>query len=162
MESVQDLFEHELRDMYDAEQKLVRATATMSKKVTDQKFSTALAEHSKQTEGQVKRLEKVFDEIGKKPRREPCDGINGLIEEFTGFVKDEKPAPAVLDCFAHGAAAKVEHYEIEAYKGLIELGNRLGLSTVTELQANLAEEQEAARKLETMSETLTQKVPVSA
>jgi ferritin-like metal-binding protein YciE len=162
MENVQDLFEHELRDIYDAEQKLVRATATMSKKVTDSKFSTALAQHSKETEGQVKRLEKVFQELGKKPRREACDGINGLISEFSGFVKDEKPAPEVLDCFAHGAAAKVEQYEIEAYKGLIELGNRLGLSTVKELKANLAEEEAAAQKLESMSEALTNRVPVGA
>ncbi len=158
MDNAQDLFEHELRDIYDADRKLVRATESMAKKVKDPKLSKALNEHSKVTQGQVSRLEKVFADLGRKPRREACDGINGLISEFQGFVK-ERPAPEVMDFFAIGAASKVEHYEIEAYKSLITLAKKLGLGSMNLLQDNLVEEQEAASELEAMSSALAGRLP---
>jgi ferritin-like metal-binding protein YciE len=161
MESARDLFEHELRDIYDAEHKLVRATATMAEKASDPALSEAFQEHSRVTENQVKRLETVFEAIDRAPRREPCDGINGLIEEFSGFVKDEKPASEVLDFFALGAASKVEHYEIEAYKSLIALGEQLGIDCAPLIE-NLAEEEETATRLEAMSAEIAKRVPVEA
>jgi len=160
MDNAQELFEHELRDMYDAEHKLVKATMTMAKKVKDPKLTKAFEEHSEVTQGQVRRLEKVFGEIGRKPRRETCDGINGLIEEFSGFVK-EKPEAEVLNFFAIGAASKVEHYEIEAYKTLISLGEKLGLRSVGLLRENLAEEEETASKLESMSGDFARRLPTN-
>lgn len=159
MESARALFEHELRDIYDAETKLVRATASMAKKTTDEKLSAALAEHSKVTEGQIKRLDSVFEQIDRAPRREPCDGVNGLIEEFTGFVKDESPEASVLDFFAIGAASKVEQYEIQAYKSLIALGEKLGIDC-GELAANLAEEEQAASELEAMVPSALERLPL--
>jgi ferritin-like metal-binding protein YciE len=156
LETAQDLFEHELRDMYDAEEKLVRATETMANKVEDQTLTQAFQEHCEVTKGQVKRLEQVFKALGREPRREKCDGINGLIEEFSGFVKED-PAPAVLDFFAIGAASKVEHYEIEAYKSLIALAGQLGVDAGP-LEANLAEEQETASKLEAMASSFAERL----
>lgn len=148
----EELFEHELKDIYDAEKKLVRATESMAKKVSDQELSGALKEHSQVTKGQVERLEAVFQGLGKKPRREPCKGINGLIEEFTEFVK-EKPSKDVLNFFAVGAASKVEHYEITAYKSLIKLAGRLGQKDAARLlEQNLTEEEQTAQQLEMMSD----------
>lgn len=160
MENARDLFEHELRDIYDAEEKLVRATETMAKKVNDETLSKAFQEHHEVTKNQVKRIEAVFKDIGREPRREKCPGINGLIEEFSEFVKED-PSDEVLDFFAIGAATKVEHYEINAYKSLIALAGQLGVDA-TPLQQNLAEEEETAQKLESMSASFAGRVPAGA
>ena len=159
METAKDLFEHELRDIYDAEEKLVRATATMADKVEDERLTQTFAQHCEVTKGQVKRLEDVFKAIGREPRREKCPGINGLIEEFSEFVK-EGPAPAALNFFAIGAASKVEHYEIEAYKSLIALADQIGIDP-SPLVQNLAEEEEAATMLESMSKDFANRLPTN-
>lgn len=153
LDTLQELFEHELRDMYDAENKLVRALDTMAKKVGDETLSQAFKEHRQMTQGQVKRLEKVFRFVDKKPRREPCRGINGLIEEFTKFVSQEEPSKEILNAFAIGAALKVEHYEIVAYQSLLRLAGRSGLTeAIGLLEQSLAEEQDTAQRLESMAD----------
>lgn len=149
------LFGHELRDVYDAEMKLVRATQSMAKKVKDKELSASLLEHSKVTENQAARLEKVFEIMGRKPRRQKCKGIDGLIEEFTSFVQEEKPSPDVLNVFATVAGQKVEYYEIVSYRSLIRLATELGLNDAVSLfEQNLEEEQRAAEELEAASERL--------
>ena len=154
METARELFEHELRDMYDAELKLVKALETMATKCTNSDLVAAFETHQQVTEEQARRLEQVFEAVSRKPRREPCAGINGLIEEFSKFTK-ENPSDEVLDVFATGAAQKVEHYEICAYNALIELGNHLGISEAVQLfQATLAEEQETAELLRAMAQKL--------
>jgi ferritin-like metal-binding protein YciE len=158
-ETAKELFEHELRDIYDAENKLVRATENMAKKVDDLELTRSFKEHSQVTKGQVRRLEKVFDLVGRKPRRERCKGIDGLIEEFTSFVKEEDPSQEVIDVFATSAASKVEHYEIAAYQGLIQLATQLGIEeAVTLFEETLAEETETAQKLEMAGKELGQKL----
>lgn len=162
MDTAKDLFEHELRDIYDAEHKLVNALETMANKVSNEQLSKSFQEHRTVTQTQIERLDKVFALIDRSPRREPCDGINGLISEFSGFVKDESPSEKVLDVFATAAAQKVEHYEICSYKSLIKLSDTLGLTEAAELfEQNLREEQETATELETMSEKLGQELPTS-
>lgn len=160
MDNARELFEHELRDMYDAEEKLVKATKTMAKKVADETLSRAFQEHCEVTKGHVKRLEQVFAGIDREPRREKCDGVNGLIKEFSSFTKQE-PTDQVLDFFAIGAASKVEHYEIDAYKSLIALAENIGVDA-TPLKENMTEEEEALHKLESMSETFANRVPAGA
>ena len=162
MDSAKDLFEHELRDIYDAEHKLVNALETMGNKVADEQLSKSFEEHRAVTQNQIERLDKVFGLIDRVSRREACDGINGLISEFSGFVKDESPAEPVLNVFATAAALKVEHYEICSYKSLIKLADTLGLTEAAELfEQSLKEEQETATELETMSEKLGQELPTS-
>jgi ferritin-like metal-binding protein YciE len=154
METARELFEHELRDMYDAEQKLVGALETMAKKCSNAELVEAFETHQQVTEEQARRLEEVFGMLSRKPRREPCVGINGLIEEFSKFVK-EKPSADILDVFATGAAEKVEQYEISAYDSLILLGNHLGISDAVRLfELTLAEEQETAELLKAMAQKL--------
>lgn len=155
METLKDLFVHELRDIYDAENKLVNAVESMASKVTDPKLVSALQGHLKVTKQQVGRLEEVFPLVGLKPTREACKGINGLIEEFSTFVKDESPANEILDTFAIGAAQKVEHYEMCAYESLIELATSLGLTEAVSLfEATLSEEQEASETLKSLSSSI--------
>jgi ferritin-like metal-binding protein YciE len=159
MEQGIELFEHELKDIYDAENKLSRELESMAKKVTDEQLAEGFLEHKQQTDGQIKRLDDVFGLLDKKPSRETCHGINGLIKEFKSFVDEEKPSPELLDVFATGASLKVEHYEMAAYKSLIKLARQAGLNdAVSLLEENLSEEEETARKLEALSEELGQRV----
>jgi ferritin-like metal-binding protein YciE len=154
-----ELFEHELKDIYDAESKLSRELEGMAKKASDEELVEGYLEHKQQTDRQIKRLEDVFGILDKKPSRETCHGINGLLKEFKSFVADEKPAPELLDVFAAGASLKVEHYEIAAYKSLIQLAQQAGLSdAVSLLKQNLSEEQETAAKLEILAEKLGTRV----
>ena len=160
METGKDLFLHELKDIYDAENKLVNALETMADKVEDEQLAKSFEEHRKVTQGQAERLEKVFQLIDRAPSREKCDGINGLISEFQSFVKEEEPDGKVLNVFATGAALKVEHYEIVSYKSLIKLADQLGLTEAAELfEQSLKEEMETAQELEQMSEKLGQELP---
>lgn len=160
MDTGRELFEHELRDIYDAEHKLVNALETMANKVPNPELSQSFTDHRKVTQGHAQRLEQVFKMLDRAPRREPCKGINGLIEEFSHFVQEESPADAVLNVFATAAAIKVENYEISAYKSLIRLADQLGLSEAAELfEQTLREEQETATELEQMSDKLGQEIP---
>jgi ferritin-like metal-binding protein YciE len=155
LDTQQELFEHELRDIYDAEHKLVRALRTMAKKVPDRTLSEGLEEHRRITQGQIKRLEEIFRLLDKKPRREPCRGINGLIDEFKKFVDQEDVSDEILSAFAVGAGLKVEQYEIVAYEMLLKLATRLDLPDALELLGeNLAEELDAVRQLEALADQL--------
>jgi len=155
LDTQQELFEHELRDVYDAEHKLVRALQTMAKKIPDRALSEGFSEHRRITQEQVKRLEEIFRLLDKKPRREPCRGINGLINEFTKFLNDEEPSEETLNAFAVGAGLKIEQYEIVAYQTLLRLAGQLDLAEAPDLLAqNLSEEREAAHQLEVLAEQL--------
>lgn len=154
-DSLKELFEHELRDIYDAENKLLNALETMSNDASDEQLGNAFKEHREVTQQQIQRLERVFELVDRSPRREPCAGINGLIEEYSKFKKEEDPSPEILDVFATGAALKVENYEISSYKSLIKLAQQLGLNeAVTLFQDTLREEEETAREVEQMAEVV--------
>ena len=160
LDTQQELFEHELRDIYDAEHKLVRALRTMAKKVPDRTLSEVLEEHRRITQGQIKRLEEVFRLLEKKPRREPCRGINGLIDEFKKFVDQEDVSDEILSAFAVGAGLKVEQYEIVAYQMLLKLASRLDLPDALDLLGeNLSEEIDAVHQLEALAEQLAGPAP---
>jgi ferritin-like metal-binding protein YciE len=156
-ETPQELFEHDVQDLYDAEQKLVRALERMAKKASDRELAKGFAAHAKTTRRQARRLEQVFRTLGRRPKRHTCAGINGLIEEYATFVRDEKPSEEVLDVFSVAAALKVEHYEIVAYRDLAKLAQQLGNETAASLlQETLKEEEATAQLLEGLSERLGQ------
>jgi ferritin-like metal-binding protein YciE len=162
-ETAQELFEHELKDIYDAEHKLVKALTRMAKDVEDEKLSQGFEQHREATERQAQRLEQVFELLDSKPQRQPCAGIDGLIKEYSKFMREQKPEGPVADVFAATAAQKVEHYEIVTYKSLIDLAGQLDLSQAVELlQQNLHEEQETARKLERMGKQLGQQLALAS
>lgn len=153
--TARELFEHELRDAYDAEHRMVDSLKEMSSKVSDPELSKSFDMHRQQTERQIKRLETAFSSIDETPQRESCEGIKGLIEEFKTFTKEEDPSTEVLNLFASVSAKKVEHYEIVAYESLLQLATQLGLRDAqAALRENLAEELSTADQLQGMSEKL--------
>lgn len=149
MDNLNELFEHELKDIYDAEKRLVKVLEKQASEVADEEVSAAFEEHREQTVGQVERLERVFDIIGVKPETETCHGMVGLLREREEFIKED-PSTAVLHVFTLGAAAKVELYEISAYESLIRLAEQLDLDEeVTELLLeSLEEEEETLERIE--------------
>jgi ferritin-like metal-binding protein YciE len=149
MRSKDELFEHELKDIYDAEHKLkgaLRKLATKSK--SDPELADLFTTHLGETEGHIERLQEVFQTIEKRATRRPCEGINGLLKEHAEIVR-EKPVGDVLRTVNIASALKTEHYEMVAYQSLIDIARELGNSRAASLlELNLAEEQNAASKLE--------------
>jgi ferritin-like metal-binding protein YciE len=130
-----------LKDIYGAEQRLLESLDEMASEATDREAKKAFQQHRKETQGQIKRLEKVFKSIGMKAEAQPCPGMEGLIKEKKSFAK-EKPSEDILGFYTLHAAQKVERYEITAYEGLIEAAQHMGMDEAADLlQQNLDEEE---------------------
>jgi ferritin-like metal-binding protein YciE len=153
--SPEQLFEHELQDMYYAEQALTRVLPKLADEATDRELSRAFTSHHKETQKQVGNLEKVFEAIGKRPEAHPCAGIDGIKKEHDDFMRENDASAEMLDAFLTGAAARTEHYEIAAYTGLVSQARALGeREAVGLLQENLKQEKEALKTVETISKRL--------
>jgi len=151
MESIEELFEHELKDILGGEQALVDALEQMAEETSDREIKKAYLQHRKETQGHIKRIEKIFRSLGQKPEAESCPGIEGLIKEKKVFMR-EKPTEELLEFFNVGAAQKVERYEITSYESLIDMADKLGLSAAVELlEENLQEEEAALNKLKAIA-----------
>lgn len=151
MESIEELFEHELKDILGAEHSLLVALDQMAQETADREIKKAYIQHRKETQGQIKRLEKLFKSLGQKPEAQTCAGIEGLIKEKKMFMR-EKPSEELLEFFNVGAAQKVERYEITAYETLIDMADKLGLSDAVDLlEQNLQEEEAALNKLKAIA-----------
>src|SRR5688500_9876558 len=108
LESLQDLFDHLLKDLYSAEKQITRALPKLVKAVDDQELADALQTHLEETKEQVSRLEKIFEELDLSPGRKKCKGMEGLLEEGAELIKED-PEPPVLDAGIITEAQKVEH-----------------------------------------------------
>jgi ferritin-like metal-binding protein YciE len=151
----EQLFKHELQDMYYAEKTLATTLPKLAEEATDSELSRAFTAHQKETEKHVANLEKVFKELGESAQAHPCPGIDGIKKEHDEFMKENQPSPAMRDAFLTGAAARAEHYEIAAYTGLVNQARALGeREAVGLLQENLKQEKEALKKVETISKRL--------
>jgi ferritin-like metal-binding protein YciE len=151
MQTIEELFEHELKDIYSAEHSLLAALEQMAGESSDKEIKKGFAQHRKETQAQIKRLEKVYKAIGQKPEAGTCPGIEGLIKEKKAFMR-ERPSEELLEFYNIGAAQKVERYEITAYEGLIDMAEKLGMSDVVDLlEQNLQEEEMALNKLKTIA-----------
>jgi ferritin-like metal-binding protein YciE len=150
--TLDELFEHELEDIYFAEHQLLDALEELAGQVEKQEIRDAFEEHREETQGHIDRLEEVFNMIGEPPEEEECEGIEGLLEEQEEFAEDD-PAQEILDLFNLAAAQKTEHYEIAAYGNLTLLADELGMGEAADLlEENLREEEEALDKLSTLTE----------
>jgi len=148
-----DLFVHTLRDIYYAENQIVKSLPDMIEKASDPQLKQGLQSHLRETENQVKRLEQVFRILGKDVKGVDCPAIDGIIEEAED-VAGEVDDKAVLDAAIIAAAQAVEHYEISRYGTLIAWAKQLGRSDcATLLQQNLDEEKAADKKLTVMAES---------
>jgi ferritin-like metal-binding protein YciE len=149
LESLEELFVHEIKDIFDAEKQIVKALPKMIKAVETAELQTALKEHLAVTEKHVERLEEVFELLEKPARGKKCAGMEGLLKEGSSLLEEEAEAP-VLDAAVIGAAQKVEHYEICAYGTLIAFAEELGYDEIAELLSQSLEEEKEAD--ETLSE----------
>ena len=151
MSTIEELFEHELKDMYGAETSLVTALEQMAGESSDREIKKGFQQHRKETQGQLKRLEKIFKMLGRKADAETCAGIEGLMKEKKTFMK-ERPSEELLEFYNVGAAMKVERYEITSYENLIDMAEKLGLSDAVELlEQNLQEEETTLNKLKAIA-----------
>jgi ferritin-like metal-binding protein YciE len=151
MSTIEELFEHELKDMYGGETSLVAALEQMAGESSDREIKKGFQQHRKETQGQLKRLEKIFKMLGRKADAETCAGIEGLIKEKKTFMK-ERPSEELLEFYNVGAAMKVERYEITSYENLIDMAEKLGLSDAVELlEQNLQEEETTLNKLKAIA-----------
>lgn len=152
-DTLEDLFIAQLQDLYDAEQRLVKAIPKMQDAANEQPLKDAFAHHLSETERQVERLEEVFRLIGQKPKAETCDAMKGLVSEGEEMI-NAKGDPMVIDAGLIAAAQRVEHYEIAGYGTARTLAKRLGHMQAAELlQDTLDEESAADRKLTAVAET---------
>jgi len=148
------LFEEELKDIYDAEKRLVKAIPKMARAASSAALRQALEEHLAVTKGQVQRLEQVFELIGVPAKSKPGAGMKGLIEEGEE-VMGEDATEALKDAALIGAAQRVEHYEMAAYGTARTLAERLGNEEAAELlEETLNEEKEADEKLTEIAQQL--------
>jgi len=153
MTTLEDLFVQNLKDIYNAEKQLVKALPKMAKAATSQKLRTAINEHLEQTEGQVERLDRVFQTLEMPARGTKCKAMEGLIEEGKEIMEEDF-SDSVRDAAIIGAANKVEHYEIAGYGTLISYARLLGHPDAEKLlQETLQEEKEADRKLTELAES---------
>ena len=135
-----DLFLDTLKDIYYAERKILKALPKMAKAAQSPDLKAAFEKHEDETEGQVERLQKVFEILGKKARGKVCPAIEGIIEEGEEIMDEFKGSPA-LDAGLVSAAQAVEHYEITRYGTLKRWAEELGMKDAARLLAQtLAEE----------------------
>jgi ferritin-like metal-binding protein YciE len=144
---LQELLEDELKDIYWAEKALTKAIPKMIKNASDEELKTALENHLQETEGQVERLEQIFESLGKKPQAKKCEAMAGLIKEAEELMSDNEKG-AMRDAAIISAGQKVEHYEIASYGTMRAFAEILGLEEVAALlQETLDEEKAADEKL---------------
>jgi ferritin-like metal-binding protein YciE len=147
MESLKELLNEELRDLYDAEKQLVKALPKFAKAASNEELKQAFQEHLEITKSHVQRLEQVFDMLGQKPKSKPCAAMKGLLEEGQEIL-NEDASESLLDTAMIGAAQKVEHYEISGYGTVRTLAEKIGMPQAAELlEQTLDEEKEADEKL---------------
>jgi len=154
MESLQDLLVNELKDLYNAENQLIKALPKMAKAASNPDLQQAFTTHLEETKEHAERLEKIFETLDESPKGKKCKAMEGLIEEGKEMM-EEDAEPEVLDAALISAAQKVEHYEIASYGSARTWAQDIGQDQVAELlQATLDEEAETDRKLSQLAETL--------
>ena len=147
MQTLEDLFVDKLKDMYDAERRISRTLPKMIRRASSTDLSMAFTDHLRQTEGQIRRLDRIFRSIGTAPGRKTCHGMMGILEEGEELLEKKVPKP-VMDAALIGGAQEVEHYEIAGYGCLRTWAELLGRHDEARLlQETLEEEEEADRKL---------------
>jgi len=152
IKTMDDLFVHQLRDIYYAEKQITKALPEMIKNASDQQLKQGFQAHLRETENHVKRLDQVFELLGKKASGVDCPAIDGIVEEaeeVTGEVENKN----VLDAALIAAAQAVEHYEMTRYGTLIAWAKQLGHGNVVSLLNQTLEEEKATdQKLTEMAE----------
>ena len=152
LDTLKTLYVNELRDLYNAENQLVKALPKMAKAASSEELKEAFEKHLEQTKTHVERLEEVFEDLDEKPTGKTCRAMKGLIEEGSEIL-EEDGEESVLDAGIIVAAQKVEHYEIASYGSVRTFAELLGKDKSAQLlQTTLDEESEANEKLNELAE----------
>src|SRR6185295_2514418 len=132
MNSLQELFEDELKDIYNAEHQLLKALPKLAKKASSAKLKQAFTSHLSETENQVKRLDTIARQLEIKLTGKTCKAMQGLVEEGKEVLEEDGP-DAVIDAALIGAAQRVEHYEISGYGSARAMAEQLGEAKIIKL-----------------------------
>lgn len=150
---LEKFFVDQLKDIYYAENKILDGLNKMQKAATTDELKDAFKEHHMQTEKHVKRLEKVFGLLNKKPESKKCDAIEGILKEGESIINETEEGTMTRDAALIFAAQKVEHYEIASYGGLVQFAITLGLHEISDiLDRTLREEEDTDSKLTEIAE----------
>lgn len=162
VDTMEKLFVEELRDLYSAENQIVKTLPKMAKAASSNELRSALEHHLKETEGHVQRLEQIFEMIGENPKGKTCEGIKGVLEEGERTLREAQEG-AVRDEAIISGGQRVEHYEMAAYGTARTYAERLGRQQMVQLlEQTLSEEKAADKKLTEISNTVHTKVPRAA
>jgi len=162
LDSFENLFLDELQDMYDAEQRIVKALPDMVSAANNSQLKSAFEQHLRETENQVTRLEKVFEIMGQSAKSKTCSGMKGILEEGSEVASTSGDAD-VKDAALIAAAQRVEHYEIAVYGTLRAFAERLGKNDAAQLlQQTLDEEMATDEKLTELAERQINQQAVTA
>jgi ferritin-like metal-binding protein YciE len=152
--SLRELYVDQLRDLYDAENQLIKALPKMAKGATSDELREGIEEHLEQTRNQAQRLEQIFERLGEKPKGEKCKGMEGVIKEGSETLEKDMDDDT-KDAAIIAAAQRVEHYEIAGYGTARTYANLLGESEAAELlEETLEEEKETDQKLTQLAEEI--------
>ena len=150
-QDLKQLYIDELKDLYNAENQLVKALPKMAKAANSEELRNGFEEHLEQTKGHVQRLEQIFEMLDENPKGKTCKGMQGLIEEGSEIIKEDFE-DSVKDAGLIGAAQRVEHYEIAAYGTAKAFAQKLDEAEHVELlEQTLQEEKETDEKLTQLS-----------
>ena len=154
LDNLRKLYVEELRDLYNAENQLVKALPKMAKGASSEELKQAFEDHLEQTEGHVERLEEIFKGLDESPKGKTCKAMKGLVEEGSEILEEEGE-DSVLDAGIIAAAQKVEHYEIASYGTVRTFAQLLGEDEAAELlQETLDEEGEADKLLNQLAQEI--------
>jgi ferritin-like metal-binding protein YciE len=142
VKTIEELFVHELSDIYSAEKQLTRALPRLAKAASTEDLATAFETHLEETQGQIERIDQVVDLLGIKLKRIKCAAMEGLVEEGKDVIEHVEEGP-LRDAALIGGAQKVEHYEIAAYGTLCALARQLGYKDALPLLEETLEEEKA-------------------
>ena len=154
LDTLEQLYISELRDLYSAENQLLKALPKMAKAASSDELRSAFEKHLKQTKQHVERLEQIFEQLDQSPKGKTCRAMKGLIEEGSEIL-EEDGEDSVLDAGIIVAAQKVEHYEIAGYGSARTFANLLGQDEAAELlQSTLDEESDTNENLNQLAENI--------
>ena len=153
LDTLQELYVDELKDLYSAENQILKALPRMIKAASNRQLKQGFTKHERQTRQHVKRLERIFRSLGEKPTGKKCVGMEGVLKEGSELIK-EKPEPDVLDAGLISAAQHVEHYEMAGYGTVRTWARLLGYEDqASVLQQTLDEERETDESLTAIAES---------
>lgn len=164
IKTLEEKFQHELGDIYDAEHQFLEAQQQMVTQAVNPQVKRLLEQHITQTEQQIKNLEQVFAALGAEAKRVKCQASAGIVAENKQMLKNVAGNPALVDLAIAGGSAKVEHYEVSCYRALVAGAEAMGQTKAAQLlQKNLAQEEQTAGKVEgSMPKLLQQAMSSSA